>query len=896
MVGHRVDRSGLLATLASETGCVIDLASSFEGAVEAALALPHLIVLDDGLDDLERIRFCQVLKANPLTSSIPVVVVGAERSHPSLAGLLAAGADEYIEPGLHLELARRRVLRLVSESSKKRACQDPPEDLTGTIEHRHLFENASDVIFTHDLEGNFTSFNRAAEYLTGYSREQGLSMNISDVIAPEYLADAISGTRRQVAGETLAAREMEIIAASGLRIPIEVNSHVIWQDGTPVGIQGIVRDITGRRKAEAALQESEERYRDLFENANDIMYTLDLDGNLTSMNKAGERITGYAREELLNRPIGPLLAMGEGEIMREMLERKLTGVDSLTTYELEATTKEGQKLFLEVSSRLIFKEGRAAGIQGIARDISDRKRAQEEITKSEERFRALIENSSDMVAVLGPEGFVRYASPSACRILGYSSEELVGKLVFELVHPVDARAVTAAWNRWNQGTQSGVPTELRVRHKNGTWRTVEATDANLLGNEAVSGVVINARDITERKHLEEQLLHSQKMDAIGRLAGGLAHDFNNLITAINGFSDLLLMNLHRGDPLRHHVDEIKKAGQRAASLTRQLLAFSRKQVLQPKVLDLNRVVSDMDQMLRRLIGEDIELETNLAPDLWCVKADPGQIEQVIMNLVVNARDAMPEGGKLLIVSSNVNGTGSGRNQTEQSSSDYVMLRVTDTGSGIDTDTMSQIFEPFFTTKGKGKGTGLGLSTVYGIVEQSGGHISVNSELGQGATFEIYLPKSDERRASDEDMAHPLEALGGSETILLVEDEEAVRNLGSQLLASRGYKVLEARNGGEALLICEQYPNRIHLMLTDVVMPNMSGRQLAERLAPIKPDMKVIYMSGYADDTILGLGIPSSETAFLNKPFSPDALMRKVRQVLGESGSPPDVGNVSTVAR
>src|SRR5262249_15473695 len=347
-------------------------------------------------------------------------------------------------------------------------------------------------------------------------------------------------------------------------------------------------------------------------------------------------------------------------------------------------------------SRLIFKEGRPAGIQGIARDISDRKRAQEEITKSEERFRALIENSSDMVAVLGPEGFVRYASPSACRILGYSSEELVGKLVFELVHPVDARAVTAAWNRWNQGTQPGVPPELRVRHKNGTWRTVEATDANLLGNEAVSGVVINARDITERKHLEEQLLHSQKMDAIGRLAGGLAHDFNNLITAINGFSDLLLMNLHRGDPLRHHVDEIKKARQRAASLTRQLLAFSRKQVLQPKVLDLNRVVSDMDQMLRRLIGEDIELETNLAPELWCVKADPGQIEQVIMNLAINARDAMPEGGKLFIESSNVSGPAGPRNQAEEShSSDCVMLRVTDTGSGMDPDIMSQIFEPFF---------------------------------------------------------------------------------------------------------------------------------------------------------------------------------------------------------
>jgi signal transduction histidine kinase/CheY-like chemotaxis protein len=449
--------------------------------------------------------------------------------------------------------------------------------------------------------------------------------------------------------------------------------------------------------------------------------------------------------------------------------------------------------------------------------------------------------------------------------------------VFELVHPGDARAVTAAWKRWNQGTQSGVPTELRVRHQNGTWRTVEATDANLLNNEAVSGVVINARDITERKHLEEQLMHSQKMDAIGRLAGGLAHDFNNMITAINGFSDL-----HRGDPLRHHVDEIKKAGQRAASLTRQLLAFSRKQVLQPKVLDLNRVISEMDQMLRRLIGEDVELETNLAPDLWRVKADPGQIEQVIMNLAINARDAMPEGGRLIIGSLNVTAPAGARNQIEGSEGDCVLLRVADTGFGMDIETMSRIFEPFFTTKAKGKGTGLGLSTVYGIVEQSGGRISVSSELNRGAIFEVYLPKSDERRPADQESIHPVEAIGGSETILLVEDEEAVRNLSSQLLASKGYKVLEASNGGEALLICEQYPNRIHLMLTDVVMPHMSGRQLAERLAPIKPDMKIIYMSGYTDDTILERGIPSSETPFLNKPFTPDSLMRKVREVLGES--------------
>jgi nitrogen-specific signal transduction histidine kinase/ActR/RegA family two-component response regulator len=391
------------------------------------------------------------------------------------------------------------------------------------------------------------------------------------------------------------------------------------------------------------------------------------------------------------------------------------------------------------------------------------------------------------------------------------------------------------------------------------------------------------RDITDRKELEDQVRQAQKMEAVGQLAGGVAHDFNNLLTIINGYSDIIQTQLPADNPMRELVREIGRAGERAASLTRQLLAFSRKQVLEPKVLSLNAAVTDMAQMLQRLLGEDIDLNSILEPGLGRIKADPGQIEQLLMNLAVNARDAMPQGGKLIIETSSAELDEScTQTRPELRPGPYVLLSVSDTGTGMDEATKAHIFEPFFTTKGAGKGTGLGLATVHGIVKQSNGHITVTSALRQGTSFKVYLPVVEEVMASAKSHSGLKPTLNGKETILLAEDEPALRALARHILQMHGYTVLEAGQSDKALRIAEEHRGRIHLLVTDVVMPVMSGRQLAERLVAVRPGLRVLYLSGYTDDAVVRHGVLQAETAFLQKPFTPSSLAAKVREVLDQA--------------
>ena len=460
---------------------------------------------------------------------------------------------------------------------------------------------------------------------------------------------------------------------------------------------------------------------------------------------------------------------------------------------------------------------------------------------------------------------------------GYSREQFLALRVTDLVPEEDRVRLTGVLDALGPGNRAlGV---WRHRTADGRWLDVETAvhEVTFGGRQAALAVLI---DVTERRLLEEQLRQAQKMEAVGMLAGGIAHDFNNLLTIITGYSQLILNGQAPNDPNRASVEQILKAGDRAAALTRQLLAFSRRQVMQPKVLDLNQLVASLGVMLRRLIGEDIDLHLEMGPDLGRVNSDPGQVEQVIMNLAVNARDAMPKGGSLTIETCNVDlGEDYVRTHIAVRPGPYVMLAVSDTGTGMDTETLAHLFEPFFTTKGQGKGTGLGLSIVFGIVKQSGGNIGVYSEPGKGTSVKIYLPRVDQGAASEpEHLAGAPDR--GSETILLVEDEDMVRKLVRETLEREGYKLLDAAGPMEAQKLVQNYHGPIHLMITDVVMPKLSGRELADRVLRQRPDIKVLYMSGYTDNAVVNSGVLDNEMAFLQKPFTPGVLTRKVRQVLG----------------
>ena len=506
---------------------------------------------------------------------------------------------------------------------------------------------------------------------------------------------------------------------------------------------------------------------------------------------------------------------------------------------------------------------------------------------SEQRFRSLIEHSSDVITLLDMMGTITYSTQSLKPTLGYAAGEMVGHSVLELVHPDQQAAAAGLLEQLLQQPDAVVRKEFRVRHKDGSWRDLEAVIANRLDAPAVHALVVTYRDVTDRRRAEdslrladERLRAAQKMEAVGRLAAGIAHDFNNLLTAILGSTDLLLESLPADHPAREDAIESRQAALRAADLTRQLLAFSRQQVLAPRVLDLNDIVRDVERLLRRLIGEDVALRTVLASNLAAVRADPSQLEQVLINLAVNARDAMPGGGTITIETAKVILDETYvADQPLVTAGDYVMVAISDTGTGMDAETQTRVFEPFFTTKERGKGTGLGLATVYGIVKQSGGYIWVYSEVGIGTTFKVYLPR----------VAGPAEPLGavpapsgslqGSETILVVEDQEEVRTLIRKILEARGYRVLAAADGASALQLAALHPAPIHLLVSDVIMPGMSGREVSLLLTTTRTAMRTLYLSGYTDESIVPHGVLEEGVEFLQKPFTADGLARKVRQVL-----------------
>ena len=644
-----------------------------------------------------------------------------------------------------------------------------------------------------------------------------------------------------------------------------------------------IREAKGRaaqRRAEKSLREQEARFRALIEKSHDGIVLTSCDGQTLYMSPAAKRIVAAAADSTVVNAFD-FIHPDDRARLATMCAKIMEEPNASAILEFRALLPDGSIRWLEGIGTNLLHEPAIEAIVANFHDVTECRQALDAQRASEARFARLADSGIIGIVIADVMGNTLEANDAYLRLTGYSREELLaGKMSWSKMTPPEWRAGDEASTERLKTQGVASPWEKELFRKDGSRVPVMVAVAMLEYPKCIAIIA----DLTGRKQAEatlrlteDQLRQSQKMEAIGILAGGVAHDFNNLLSVILSYSEMLMQDLKEGDPMRADLGEIKLAGNRATALTLQLLAFSRQQIIQPKILDLNEIIKDTEKMLRRLIREDVDFATIPAVDLGRCKSDAGQIEQVIMNLVVNARDAMPDGGKLTIETANVElDEEYARTHLGVRPGPYVMLAVSDSGVGMDKVTQARIFEPFFTTKEKGKGTGLGLSTVFGIVEQSSGSVWVYSEPGKGTTFKIFLPRTDEAQP----VASPktrVTSLRGVETILLVEDEEQIRNVARGILQRHGYRVIEARNPGEALLTCEQQGGTIHLLLTDVVMPQMSGKELANRLAPLRPEMKVIFMSGYTDGALVGQLANGAE--FLQKPLTPGALTQKVREVL-----------------
>jgi len=757
--------------------------------------------------------------------------------------------------------------------------RDRQEELrTSEVRYRRLFESAQDGILILDAAtGVITDANPFLLEMLGYSSEECVGKRLWELGPFKDVKASRAAFEELQKKEYIRYEDLPLETRDGRLIDVEFVSNAYPVDGKRV-IQCNIRDVTHRKRAE----EVRALLAAIVESSGDAIIAKKLDGTILTWNKGAETLYGYPAEAVMGHNIALIVPEDRNDEMAAIYRRVRNG-EWVPPYETVRKRKDGKLMDVSMRTSPIWNSfGRVTGVSVIARDISDLKRTQE----SRARLALAVEHTAESIVITETDGTIMYVNPAFEQVTGYCRQEVIGRnprLLNGGKHSPEFYRVM--WDTLTQGRAwTGV---LINKRKDGTFYEAEAVISPVRDEV---GQVINyvgvERDVTHERQLEDQLRQSQKMEAIGQLAGGIAHDFNNLLTIITGYGQLLLDDLDPDDLRRLKMSEINKAAARAASLTRQLLAFGRRQVLASEVLDLNDVLVNMERMLHRLIREDIEVVIVQGEALGRVRTDRGQIEQVVMNLVLNARDAMPQGGKLTLATSNVNfdKDASGA-RPEVAPGPYVMLTVCDDGCGISQEMQSRIFEPFFTTKEKGKGTGLGLSTVYGIVRQSEGCVWVDSEEGQGAAFKLCLPRVKEQF----DLLDPAEERGaplrGSETILLVEDEESLRSLVQDILEGLGYKVLAAKSGDEGITLCKQHPAPIPLLLTDVVMPGMSGTDLAKHLKFLYPEMRLLYMSGYTEDVMLRQGILGPGAAFLGKPFTPQAIAHRVREVLDRIDNP-----------
>lgn len=645
------------------------------------------------------------------------------------------------------------------------------------------------------------------------------------------------------------------------------------------GIGASIGVSLARKRAEEALRENEDRYRDLTENMNDLVQTVAPDASFVYVNRAWRETLGYSAEEARKLLLWDTIHPDSLDHCKGIFERVLAG-ENVECIEAKLMTKDGKTIDVEGSANCRFAGDKPVVTRGIYRNVTEQKMAEKARRESDERYRDLVETTDNLVQSVDPDGTITYANRAWQEILGYSKQEIQQLKILDIIHP-DSRAHCMEQFQQVVAGEDTKNVKAKFVTKEGKVVDVEGSaSCRHVNGKPISTYGI-FRDVTERNKLENQLQGAQRMEAVGKLAGGVAHDFNNILSVIMSFGGFAYDALDKRDPAREDIQQVLDAAQRANRLTRQLLAFSRRQIVEPVVLDLNSVVADLEKMLRRVIGEDIEMLTVLHENLGRVKADRGQIEQVFMNLAVNARDAMPTGGKLTIETTNAELDNEYflKRGVEMPPGSYVVLSVTDNGIGMNEEVKQHIFEPFFTTKKEGKGTGLGLSMIYGIAKQNKGCVWVYSEPGQGTTFKVYLPRIEDMEVQAAAYLPTPISLKGSETILLVEDDRAVRIAAQRMLGKAGYRIVEADSGGNALVATEQHEGPIHLMVTDVVMPRMSGRELAMRLAGVRPEMRVLYMSGYTDNAIVHHGVLEPGTIFLEKPFTEESLLKKVRLAL-----------------
>ncbi len=758
------------------------------------------------------------------------------------------------------------------------ACKDITEQKKFEEERDRLFNLSMDMLCIAGFDGYFRQINPAWTKTLGWSLDELITKPWIDFVHPDDRRETFKIAQNLLIGKPVYSYENRYLCKDGTYRWVSWNSFPLMEDKL---IFAVARDTTERKKAESELAINQTRLRAIQDHLPDMLWMKNSEGCFLLVNKAFVAAAGKVSvEEIIGKTDYDLWPQGLAQLYRSDDESVIAERISKTVEE-QIMDQGVSKWFETFKTPLYDDEGAVIGTVGSAREITQRKKIEKALRESEEKHRKILETIADGYHEVDLQGNLTLVNDSLCEILGYSRDELIGMSYKQIMDEENARGIREAYNAVFRTGISNPEFSYKVFRKDGTVRDVSVSIAPVRdSNNEPIGFRGIFRDITDRKHLEEQLRQAVKMEAIGRLSGGIAHDFNNLLTAIMGYTNMLGLELPDDKSIQRKLLQITRASARAADLTRQLLAFSRKQVLEVSLVNVNDLVTDIESMLRRLIGEDITLVTKKADKIGKVKADQTQLEQVLVNLAVNARDAMPSGGTITIETHNIDlDEYYCHSNTEVKPGPYVVVNVCDTGHGMSHEILKRIFDPFFTTKEKGVGTGLGLSTVYGIVKQHGGHVTVYSEVGKGTTFKVYLPRSKEARGKQAIQPEADKRPKGSETILLVEDEEAVRDLATEVLAMLGYSVLTASSPREAIEISENHTETISLLLTDVILPEMDGKSLFESLSDKRPEMKVLYVSGYTENFIVHRGILKSKINFLQKPFTIEGLARKVRKVL-----------------